>query len=313
MLGASCFVQDYDEALRQAKEQHRPLLVFFNGSDWSGLGMKMKKEILDTPQFEVGIASHFTCVEVDFPHHALLPEERVQKNCRLQQQFAITQFPALLLVDSNERVIVHLGYCPEDGENCAADLLKLEALDFQLQHDLLRVRDLSPQELYTCYTAAQELQNQQAIEHILSIGMHSNEPGFFLVERYRQLAAAGESAQEIKQTLFHIDPNNRLGYFYQIALIDFQTLAQKTDRLTPEQIIQPLCDYLEQFGREDREHVWRIEMMIAQFYLDNDCWSIALRHAEVAYREAPLERHADMDPLLHYIRNQAAQTACHTQ
>ncbi len=50
---------------------------------------------------------------------------------------------------------------------------------------------------------------------------------------------------------------------------------------------------------------WRVEMMIAQFYLDSDESNTALRHAERALTLAPEERREEIERSVDYIRNQA--------
>ncbi|MBS0623668.1 MAG: thioredoxin family protein [Verrucomicrobia bacterium] len=312
-LGATLFHQDYDQAVQQARLQQVPLLLFFNGSDWSGLSMKMKKEILQTPEFEQGIGSSFICVEVDFPQHCSLTIEQSEKNQRVQEKFGIDQFPSLLLVSNQERVMVKLGYYPESGAAFASDLVRLCALDKKLSEDLARLETLSIDELWLAYDAAQQLQQQEAMRKILAVGAQSEQPNFFLVEQYRQFVMEkgypSAACAEIKHRLFHLDPNNQQGHLYHLALMDFQALASASPANSPECVIRPLCDYLEQFGSHDPEHSWRIEMMIAQFYLDKDCWDCALKHAQVAYEHAPEEKREDLNRMLHYLQDQSAHIA----
>jgi len=312
-LGAGIFHGNYQEAKQQASEQHCPLILFFNGSDWSGLSMKMKREILDTPEFSQGVEGNFVCVEIDYPQHTELAVEQRVKNQEILEKFQITQFPSLLVVSDEERVLVKLGYYPENGGMLAADLMRLAALDKKLCEDLQHLTVLSPEELWLAYDAAQQLQQQEALQQILAAGTHSREPGLFLVERYRQLVMQEgyphQMALEIRRQLFQLDPNNQQGYFYTLALIDFQSYASAQPALSPEDVIRPLCDYIQQFGGQNTEHTWRIEMMIAQFYLEQDHWNYALQHAETAYQAAPEECRLDLRPMLEYLRHQTAQVA----
>ena len=67
---------------------------------------------------------------------------------------------------------------------------------------------------------------------------------------------------------------------------------------------QPLIEYLAHFGETDQKNIWRIEMMIAEMYLDADKWDEALEHAEKAYQAAPEAMHKEIAHSLNYIRSQ---------
>src|ERR1700733_10150138 len=127
---------DYAKVHSQSQQENKPVLLFFNGSDWAGCAMKMKHEILDAPEFQEKIGIQFICMEVDFPKHSLLSKELVDQNQELKIRFKIEEFPSLLLIDAQERVIAGVGYLPESGSQLAEDLLLMVDQDAQLMSGL---------------------------------------------------------------------------------------------------------------------------------------------------------------------------------
>ena len=74
--------------------------------------MKMKHEILNVPAFQEKIGQQFICMEVDFPKHTPLSSQLEVQNQELKNRFKIQEFPSLILIDGNERVIVQVAYLP---------------------------------------------------------------------------------------------------------------------------------------------------------------------------------------------------------
>ena len=189
----------------------------------------------------------------------------------------------------------------------AANLQQIVHLDQLLKAAQDDPMHLSTSQLREAYEAAIALERPEVATMFLHLGMQGAEPGFFLIEHYRHLLMQGlyQEAAHVQERIRTLDPQNHKGYLYQLALIDFQAGAARA--LPLEQVIQPLCEYVAQFGALDSEHVWCVEMMLAQCYLDQDEWRLALQHAELAYQQAPPERRGALDHTLEYIRKQASQ------
>lgn len=288
---------DYPKAVEVSVEDKKPLLLFFTGSDWSGLGMKMKKEVLDSAAFQEKIGSQFHCLEIDFPKHTSLSAEKKEQNVALKERFGVEEYPLLLLLDPREREIVRMGYLPENGEQLAAELLHVVTQDAELRREL---KKLPKEEEALCrlYQIAQVLTRLEAQEVILAAGVEIEAP-FFLLERYRLLVEEGKDAQALREKLLEREDYQ---VHFTVAMIDFQQRASTME--DPREVIKPLESYLERFADKDAQNVWRIEMMIAQFYLDDDEWGVALKHAETAYEAAPKTMRSDIENSLIYIRDQ---------
>jgi protein disulfide-isomerase len=310
-LGATIEWQtDYEKVRSTGEKENKPLLLFFNGSDWAGSAMKMKHEILNTPAFQEKIAPQFVCMEVDFPMHTPPVPVVAEQNLELKKRFKVQELPSLLLLDARERVIAQIGYLPVSGEQLACNLLKIVEQDAELCAGLQHLNDPSatPLVLKKLYQLAQELGCGPASEQILEAGLKTEDP-YFCLERYRLLVEKGEMKNEetvaLRQKLLGFDPEsefvNGQGIPFTLALIDFQELSQKN--YEAEIAAQPLIEYLARFGKNDQKNIWRIEMMIAEIYLAADQWEEALKHAEQAYQASPEALHEEIAHSLDYIRS----------
>jgi protein disulfide-isomerase len=294
---AHAWEADYSKAVEMSRKDSKPLLLFFTGSDWSGLSMKMKNEVLDSESFQQQIGPLFHSIEIDFPMHKQLASAVKKQNQELKSRFSIEEYPTLVLLDSSERIITRMGYYPESGEQLARELLHVLAQDAELCRGMQSLpRD--EQALRRLYYLAQILMRSEVRETILSAGVDMEAP-FFLLERYRLLVEEGKDAASIREKLLKIDDYQ---VHFTLAMIDFQERASSMQE--PREVIKPLESYLERFGDKDEQNVWRIEMMIAQLYLDADEWGTALKHAEIAYQNAPSTFRGEIESSMQYIKNQ---------
>ena len=104
--------QNFDQALAMAKKEHRPLFLYFTGSDWCIWCKKMDREILESPTFQQALAKKLIFVKVDFPSTTELPPSIREQNEQLKNRFHIEGFPTVILLDPNQNIIATLGYDP---------------------------------------------------------------------------------------------------------------------------------------------------------------------------------------------------------
>lgn len=98
----------YKEALKQAKNEKKPLLVYFKGSDWCGPCKKLDKELFSSQKFNEFSKEHFILYEADIPlNEDLINEEKLKINKKLVKKFKVTSYPTLLFINYKQKV---LGY-----------------------------------------------------------------------------------------------------------------------------------------------------------------------------------------------------------
>lgn len=98
----------YDSALRQARERHQPLLLFFTGSDWCTWCHKLEEEVLGRREFADAMGNVFVFVRLDFPMNRKLPNW--EQNQRLSNKYEIKSYPTVLILDEQEHIIGKTGY-----------------------------------------------------------------------------------------------------------------------------------------------------------------------------------------------------------
>ena len=101
------WLNDFDQAKDQAKDNNKMILLNFSGSDWCAPCIKMKKEIFESEQFQEFADANLILVRADFPRTKKnqLDARQREHNERLAEQYNPNgQFPLTLLLDSNGNV-----------------------------------------------------------------------------------------------------------------------------------------------------------------------------------------------------------------
>lgn len=297
------WLTNYDEAVKISQSTSKPMLLFFTGSEGCTWCIKLEKESLHTPEFAQTVGDKFVFVKLDFPLNRI--NEASAQNKRLQQQFDITGFPVIILLDSHQKKIGQTGYRPGGGKQYAQHLLKMleEHTAYREKLDKLdQPGNISGLDLRTLYAQAIELQRDADAAHIAELGINSDQKHFFLLERYRQLIGQGqtENAQQIKQQLLAADPQNFKLVQYQMALIDFEATCRNTAD-TPEHAVASLVEYIHRFGEQDKDHQWRLQMLISQVFFEKEKFSEALQYAQSSYQSAPETAQPEIATAIHNI------------
>ncbi|HTO03832.1 MAG TPA: thioredoxin family protein [Opitutus sp.] len=103
---------NYDDALKQAKEENRHVFVFFTGSDWCGWCHRLRDEVLATPEFQTYAREKLILVELDFPRKKSQPAQLKEQNSKLAGKFGIRGYPTVVILNSRGKQIDSLGYQP---------------------------------------------------------------------------------------------------------------------------------------------------------------------------------------------------------
>ena len=102
---------DYKQALAQAAQENKRVLLNFAGSDWCPFCVRMDKEVLNQPAFKKFAARNLILVMLDFPRRKQLPPAEAEQNLKLQKKFDVEGFPTYVLLDpSGKEVRRQVGY-----------------------------------------------------------------------------------------------------------------------------------------------------------------------------------------------------------
>ncbi|MGV3664311.1 MAG: thioredoxin family protein [Prosthecobacter sp.] len=94
---------NYAQALSEAKQENKDVLLNFTGSDWCIFCIKLDQNVFSKADFQRLAKASLKLVELDFPQDKALSREVQQQNDRLQSQFNVQGFPTLILVDPQGR------------------------------------------------------------------------------------------------------------------------------------------------------------------------------------------------------------------
>ena len=129
MAAESGWLHDYEAAKKQAKEENKPILINFTGTDWCGWCIKIEKEIFSKDEFKAYAKENLILMEVDFPekkeNKAKQTAEVKAQNKKLDKEFKIEGYPTIFLIDAEGKKLSEkdLGNHKGDAKSYV-DLLK---------------------------------------------------------------------------------------------------------------------------------------------------------------------------------------------
>ena len=99
------WLTDFELAKKQAKEQKKPILMLFTGSDWCPPCKMLKKDYFNSDKF-ADRSKDFVMLMVDFPRNKeLLSEAQQLANKELNSTYGVRSLPTLLAVNYKGKVI----------------------------------------------------------------------------------------------------------------------------------------------------------------------------------------------------------------
>ncbi len=101
---AAEWMTDLDAAREQAAQQGKAILVNFTGSDWCGYCIRLKRDVLDKPEFESYAADKLILVEIDIPRRTIPAEVRAARQ-ELCNRYGVRGFPTLLVLNADGEVL----------------------------------------------------------------------------------------------------------------------------------------------------------------------------------------------------------------
>jgi thioredoxin-related protein len=107
---AAEWLTDYSQALTQAREQKKPVLIDFTGSDWCSWCMRLDREVFATTEFKSYADRNLVLLRVDFPRRSPQPAALRARNEKLAAQFGVNSFPTVVVLKPSGSKAGELGY-----------------------------------------------------------------------------------------------------------------------------------------------------------------------------------------------------------
>ena len=93
------------DILTSAKEQNKPVLLEFTGSDWCPPCKMMNKQVFSTEEFQKFSTEKLVFVKVDFPRNIKQTAEVKARNQDLQEKFDVEGYPTVVLLSPEGKVL----------------------------------------------------------------------------------------------------------------------------------------------------------------------------------------------------------------
>lgn len=105
------WLTDLETAKATARQQNKPIVAAFVGSDWCGYSIRQQKEVFDKPAFAKWAAEKAVLLKVDFPLQEL-PAAQRDHNRDLKHLYGVRGYPTVVLLDSAGKQFGLLRYAP---------------------------------------------------------------------------------------------------------------------------------------------------------------------------------------------------------
>ena len=293
---------DEQNVLEKSREKNQPIVAIFLGSDcpWSA---KLQQEVLESPSFLEKMGSEAILWPI------LLKRSEEEKI--FLQQYEVQKCPSILILDPHGKEFARFEYLPLDAVGYA-EMITAQIDNFhQICLALNQINDDSfdEEKWRDLYLKAKKLSAACFKEVLLEQGFRKEEGSFFHLEKYTHLLDKRKSkhpaVRKAKKQLLDKDPENKQGYHFKVAVLEFQKLAsrlKKNER--PERALKPLLKYIQAFGKKDPENYWKSEWLIAEFLYTKNLIARALEHASAAYSAAPDSEKAQIAETVCFFQRQ---------
>lgn len=94
---------NYAQALSEARQENKNVLLNFTGSDWCIYCVKQDQDVFSKGDFQRLAKGSLKLVELDFPNAKRIPADVARQNEKLKAQFGVSGYPTLILVDAQGR------------------------------------------------------------------------------------------------------------------------------------------------------------------------------------------------------------------
>lgn len=98
--------KNFEKAVKKAKKEHKPILVYFTGSDWCGPCKRLDKNLFHTEKFKEFSEENLVLYTADFPRNTdLVSNENKKTNKQLSSRYNQESFPTMIMIDENGNML----------------------------------------------------------------------------------------------------------------------------------------------------------------------------------------------------------------
>lgn len=106
------WLTNYEAAVKIAKDENKPLLVNFTGSDWCSYCHMLDGEVFSKGAFEKWAKENVVLVKLDYPQTKVQPNWKKEQNQILMSKYRVAGFPTVLFMKPDGQVFGQSGVIP---------------------------------------------------------------------------------------------------------------------------------------------------------------------------------------------------------
>jgi thioredoxin-related protein len=102
------WLNNYDKAIEQSKEEKKPILLVFSGSDWCKPCIRLEQKVFQAEEFKQYATDKLVLLRADFPRKRKnkLPKSQKKHNEILAEKYNKKgEFPLVLLINSDGKIL----------------------------------------------------------------------------------------------------------------------------------------------------------------------------------------------------------------
>lgn len=103
--------KNFDEALAQARDQNKRVVILFTGSTWCPACIKLENEVLSKFAFARAVGNNFVFLKAEFNDYS----ESGMHNSpyrSLMERYGVEAYPTFVVVDSSGKLLYKVNYQP---------------------------------------------------------------------------------------------------------------------------------------------------------------------------------------------------------
>ncbi len=238
---------DFDQAVTEAGQSGKDLLVDFSGSDWCGWCQKLDKEVFSQKKFLDQATKEYTLVVLDFPRKKVVKNKK--RNEELKNQFQISGYPTVLLMDSTGRPYARTGYQENGPGPYLKHLAELKSAKEpkEIRELIAKVQNAATDDervnaLLDAFKYHEKLMKDGEKFHAFGIGFlplneearegialdPDNRKGLKL-KAASYLLENGDTSEETRKAIEELDSDNEGGYLEKLLMADIQEAMGQKD------------------------------------------------------------------------------------
>ncbi len=252
---AAEWTTDLEAARSKAAAEGKALLLDFTGSDWCGWCIRLRKDVLNQPEFESYAADKFVLVEIDIPENPKFDRALRARNEKLCEQYKVNGFPTIMVLTPEGQVAG--GFCGGRASFAAAK----PSLD----------------------TAVANVATLKEAE-----GKEGMEKAVLLAKVYSSLSSdLKTSAEGMRDTIVELDPEDKTGLRHAKAVQDDLRSALNLIRgaETPQEMLVLINNAEKEVVPENLMHIYRLKSRVLMSLAETEDDILAARDAAIQAAE----------------------------